>query len=204
MRLYAGRIVIAGNRPMHVNPITITIGKHREFFRRALSCFSEADAGYRPRPDMLSVVGHIHHTTASIELMLSGILRAFPRFADRRYASRRPGMDWQDWGMEWVQRANRDNVLADLTLATALRAFDETMDIVGEVFGALTAEELQQPLADNPMRLPSAFAVLYFGIFDHTAHHRGALSQYARLLGKEPRIPYFDMAEALHEAGLGA
>lgn len=34
------------------------------------------------------------------------------------------------------------------------------------------------------------------------AHHRGALSQYARGLGLEPKIPYFDMAEALHEAML--
>ena len=104
--------------------------------------------------------------------------------------------------MQWAHTANGENVSADLSLAAALGAFDETMDIVSEVFAELTSEELRQPMLDNPMKLPSAFAVLYFGIFDHAAHHRGALSQYARLLGKEPKIPYFEMAEALHEAQL--
>ena len=28
------------------------------------------------------------------------------------------------------------------------------------------------------------------GIIDHTAHHRGALSVYARLRGKAPAMPY--------------
>jgi uncharacterized damage-inducible protein DinB len=28
------------------------------------------------------------------------------------------------------------------------------------------------------------------GIVDHTAHHRGALSVYARLVGREPAMPY--------------
>ena len=31
------------------------------------------------------------------------------------------------------------------------------------------------------------------GIVDHTAHHRGALAVYARLLGKEPKMPYANM-----------
>lgn len=104
--------------------------------------------------------------------------------------------------MQWAQGANGETVTLDLSLAGALHAFDQTMNIVSEVFAQLTAEELRQPIPENPMQLPSAFAVLYFGIFDHAAHHRGALSQYARLLGKEPCIPYFDMAEALHEAQL--
>jgi uncharacterized damage-inducible protein DinB len=30
-------------------------------------------------------------------------------------------------------------------------------------------------------------------IGDHTAHHRGALAVYARLLGKEPKMPYANM-----------
>ena len=28
------------------------------------------------------------------------------------------------------------------------------------------------------------------GIVDHTAHHRGSLAVYARLIGKEPLMPY--------------
>ncbi len=32
-----------------------------------------------------------------------------------------------------------------------------------------------------------------FGIVEHSAHHRGALSVYARLLGKQPLMPYMEM-----------
>jgi uncharacterized damage-inducible protein DinB len=35
-------------------------------------------------------------------------------------------------------------------------------------------------------------------MLDHTAHHRGALVAYARILGMEPQIPYFEM-KALEE-----
>ena len=33
-------------------------------------------------------------------------------------------------------------------------------------------------------------AAVINGITDHSAHHRGALAVYARLLGKEPAMPY--------------
>ena len=31
---------------------------------------------------------------------------------------------------------------------------------------------------------------VFWGLVDHTAHHRGALTVYARLLGKVPPMPY--------------
>ena len=125
---------------MDQHPIRLVVDKHKEFFRRSLSCFDEADALYSPRPDMLTVVGHVHHTTASIELMVSGILREFPRFAGRAYTTRRDGGRWMQWGMEWTESANREPVRNDPSLAAALAAFDETMDIVSDVFCALTPE----------------------------------------------------------------
>ena len=189
---------------MDYHPIRLAVDKQKEFFRRSLSCFDQDDADFTPRPDMLTVVGHVHHTTASIELMVSGILQEFPRFEGRQYATRRDVGSWMPWGMEWTTSSNREPLRSDASLAKALTAFDETMDIASEVFCELTPEELRQPIAANPMGFPHAFAVLYFGIFDHVAHHRGALAQYARLRGKQPKIPYFDMAEALHESSLRA
>ena len=34
---------------------------------------------------------------------------------------------------------------------------------------------------------------IFGALTDHTAHHRGALSVYTRLLGKVPPMPYMDM-----------
>lgn len=176
------------------------VNKHKEFFNRTISCFSEEDAGFQPRQDMLSVVGHINHVTAGMELMLSGIFKEFKRFQGRQYVSKRPGSNWSEWNMEWTKTSNQDPRQEDRSLSTARKAFNETMDIVQEVFVNLSAEELMKPFSANPMRLVMPWAVLQVGIFDHTAHHRGALSSYARLCGKEPKIPYFEMSEALHEA----
>ena len=39
------------------------------------------------------------------------------------------------------------------------------------------------------------FSVLW-GITDHTAHHRGALTGYIRALGRTPPNPYMDMDQA--------
>ena len=35
-------------------------------------------------------------------------------------------------------------------------------------------------------------SAIFGAITDHTAHHRGALTVYARLLGKTPPMPYMD------------
>ena len=55
---------------------------------------------------------------------------------------------------------------------------------------AASDERLAEPRADNPIlqtrpRFHGAGAVV-----DHCAHHRGALAVYARLLGREPLMPY--------------
>jgi uncharacterized damage-inducible protein DinB len=34
---------------------------------------------------------------------------------------------------------------------------------------------------------------ILFGILEHTAHHRGALSVYTRLCGKVPLMPYMEL-----------
>lgn len=55
-----------------------------------------------------------------------------------------------------------------------------------------TREEWEALLPPGPIMggMPR-FAILG-AIRDHTAHHRGALTVYARLLGKAPPMPYMD------------
>jgi len=107
--------------------------------------------------------------------------------------------------MEWTKVANVDanSPTGGLSFTQTVQGFNETMDLAAEVFGQLTPEEMTMRLPENPMRLHTAQQVLDIMI-DHTAHHRGAIAQYARLLGKEPSIPYFDMSELVHETQLEA
>lgn len=58
------------------------------------------------------------------------------------------------------------------------------------LWGKLSEEELMAPLPDNPILGPVPKLEAISACVDHTAHHRGALTVYARLLGKVPPQPY--------------
>ena len=53
-------------------------------------------------------------------------------------------------------------------------------------------DELMAPITGEIMTGAPKISVVG-GIVDHTAHHRGALAVYARLLGKIPQMPYANM-----------
>jgi hypothetical protein len=187
--------------------LSFKIRKQKEFFHRTVSCFTEEDAGYQPREDMLSVVGQIYHIAGANELMISGVLHEIDRFKGVKYVSLRPGATWIPWSMEWAKSTiDEANTVEEekpefVSLKRALQVWDGTMDIADEVFGSLTQEELFRPFKPNPMRIISAQKA-FEAMIDHTVHHRGGLAQYARFCGRDPKIPYYEMSEVLHEAQL--
>jgi len=46
------------------------------------------------------------------------------------------------------------------------------------------------PMPEGPVLGGAPRIAIVSGITDHTAHHRGALTVYARLSGKVPPMPY--------------
>jgi uncharacterized damage-inducible protein DinB len=48
------------------------------------------------------------------------------------------------------------------------------------------------PIADGPIMGGAPRMAIFGAITDHTAHHRGALTVYARLGGAVPPMPYAD------------
>ncbi|MBC7982537.1 MAG: DinB family protein [Candidatus Obscuribacterales bacterium] len=189
------------------NLAAMRLQRHKEFFHHTVDCFEEQDGPFKPRSNMLSVTGQIHHVTGGIELFLSGLVLSLDRFNGIQLVSRRaPAAQWIGLkegfsNLAWTALSNKD---ADATtypqsFENALRGFDETIDLAADIFGQLTPEELVLPLSENPMGIKNPMYVLEM-LIDHTAHHRGALAQYARLLGKEPNFPYFKLSESAHEA----
>jgi uncharacterized damage-inducible protein DinB len=61
---------------------------------------------------------------------------------------------------------------------------------VTKVVGAASDQELFEPIADKRIMEGAPRCAIVSALTDHTAHHRGALSVYARLIGKEPPMPY--------------
>lgn len=51
-------------------------------------------------------------------------------------------------------------------------------------------EDLARPLPPGPVMGGQPISDIVWGIVEHTAHHRGALTVYCRQLGKVPPMPY--------------
>ncbi len=191
------------------NPFVQQIRDHQEYFHRVVECFTEEDSSFRPINGTLSVAGQVLHVALSIEYFLSGMFGPYEGFGPMsRFERGFIDMNWatlaeeKELGIALDAEAWPIAVEASKSFTKALEVFDRIMDIAAEMFGSRTIEQIQaERLPENPL-IPTEFTypdVLDLMI-DHTAHHRGALVVYAHLLGKDPKIPYFELPEAFVKA----
>lgn len=140
-----------------------------KFFKRTLSVFAEEDSGYALSPELYSVAGHVAHCADSVDWFVEG---AFGK----------------GWDMEFEVLIAKAKAVASLEEAVAWldRAFENAKKVVG---GA-SDEALFSPIPNPGIMDGAPRATIVSAITDHTAHHRGALAVYARLLGKEAPMPY--------------
>lgn len=144
----------------------------REFFERSTRSLTEEDSGFAPAPGAFTAAQQIAHVAQDIEWFFRGA------FAPEGFS-----MDFD--GMDREVRAVR-------SLAEARRWLERAFAAGQAAIAAHTPEEWAAPLPPGPIMggMPR-FAILD-GIRDHTAHHRGALTVYARLRGKVPPNPYME------------
>ena len=141
----------------------------RKYFRTTISIFEEEDAGFAPQPELYTVAGHIAHAADSVEWFVEG---AF-------------GKGW-NMDFEGLMAAARAVETLDEAVAWLDRAFDTAI----EALGAASDEDLAATIPDERIMPGAPRSAIVGPIVDHTAHHRGALTVYARLLGKAPKMMY--------------
>ena len=146
-----------------------------QFFNNSIASLSSDDALYRPDPNLYTVTAHIDHVADSITWFIDG---AFNR-AD--------GFDLNFEAMIASSSAKTDFDLAKQDLAKAFNHARSTIEAQDDA--SLTA-----PIPEGPIMGGAPKLAVVGGIVDHTAHHRGCLAVYARLLGKVPAMPYGDDA----------
>ena len=78
------------------------------------------------------------------------------------------------------------------SLAAARARLKRCYDRARSVIGRQTSASLLTPLPPGPVMGGAPRLAIVGGIEDHTAHHRGALTVYARLLDRVPPMPYMD------------
>ena len=141
----------------------------QKFFKTTLSVFTPEDEAFAPFPELYTVAGHVAHAADSIDWFIEGA------FGD-------------GWDMEFD---------ASIAKAKAVTSLDEAKEWLDRAFanaiaviGAASDETLFEPIPDPRIMGGGPRAAVVSGIVDHTAHHRGSLAVYARLVGKEPMMPY--------------
>ena len=84
-------------------------------------------------------------------------------------------------------------VMAVESLAAARAWFEKSVAVAIHTVGSKSIEELRSPLPEGMVMGGAPRLAVISGIDDHTAHHRGALTVYSRMLGLVPDMPYMDM-----------
>ncbi|MCW8848427.1 MAG: DinB family protein [Melioribacteraceae bacterium] len=142
------------------------------FLLNTISCLSEEDSGFKPKDKMYTVAQHIGHAAETIDWFMEG---AFGNGFE---------MNFDNYEEKMKEKYNSfDDSVKLLKEATArgIEAIKNASDA-----------ELMAPITGEIMKGAPKLSVIG-GITDHTAHHRGALAVYARLLDRVPMMPYSGM-----------
>jgi uncharacterized damage-inducible protein DinB len=142
----------------------------KEFFERSTRVLDEADSGFRPKEGMMTVAQQVAHAAQTLAWFIEG-------------ASRPEGFD-----LDFAKQA------AALESVTSLAAARQSLETAyANAIGFLrshSAEDLAGPLPPGPVMGGQPISDIVWAMVEHTAHHRGALTVYSRLLGKVPPMPY--------------
>jgi uncharacterized damage-inducible protein DinB len=145
----------------------------QQFFERSTSALTEADSNFTPVDGVFTPAAAVLHVAMTVDWFVDGAFERPDGFS----------MDFEVHDRE--TRACR-------SLGTARERLRKSFDRARAVIGAQSAASLAKPLPPGPVMGGAPRAAIVAGIEDHTAHHRGALTVYARLLGRVPPMPYMD------------
>ena len=143
-----------------------------EYFQRSTRCLDEVDSSFAPKEPLFSVAKHVAHAAQTIDWFLDGAFR--PQGFD---------LDFEKHDRE---------VSACTSLTAARKWFDQAISKAIETISAKSDSELTEALPEGPVMGGQPRYAIIVAITDHTAHHRGALTVYSRLLGKVPPMPYME------------
>ncbi len=155
-----------------VNPFVEELKMMGKFFHTTVKVFEEKDSGFVPVEGIFTVTNHVAHTAQTIDWFVEGAFRP------------------EGFRMEFEELEKE--MKACNSFEEAMKWFDKSIDNACNVIGAKTEQEMFELLPEGIMGGVPKVGIIS-AMNDHTAHHRGALTVYARMLGKAPTMPYEDM-----------
>ena len=145
----------------------------QEFFNRSTRNLTEEHSTVTPAPGMMTAAQQIAHAAHTVGWFVEGAFR--PEGFDTDF------------------EAHAATVHGYTSISAARAWFDKAMAAAKETIAAKSDADLLAPLAPGPIMGGAPRMAIFSAITDHTAHHRGALTVYARINGIVPPMPYMDM-----------
>ena len=142
----------------------------KDFFKRSTRVLTEEDSNFRPKEGMMTVAQQVAHAAVTLDWFIQG-------------ASRPEGFD-----LDFETHAKELEKINSLAQAQSMldAAYEKTLQFIR----SHTAEQLAAPLPAGPVMGGEPISDIFWAMVEHTAHHRGALTVYTRMLGKVPPMPY--------------
>jgi uncharacterized damage-inducible protein DinB len=149
------------------------IKSSKEYLDRSSRLLTEENSNFAPKEGMMTAAQQLAHIAATIDWFVAGALS--PK-----------GFD-----LDFEKMAKEVNSVASLKAARSWleKAYANAIEVVQKSSEA----DLAKPMAAGMIMGGQPRANAFSGIIEHTAHHRGALTVYSRLVGKVPPMPYMDM-----------
>ena len=141
-----------------------------ERFCRSTGNLTEAVSGFKPAAGMMTTAQHVAHAARVIDWFVEGAFRP-------------EGFDMNFEGQ--IQ-----SVLAIGSLASAREWFETSVANAIRLLSTRSDLELMVLLPEGPLLGGMPRIGIVREIVDHTAHHRGALTAYARMMHIVPPDPY--------------
>ncbi len=145
----------------------------QDYFNRSTRNLREEDSTFAPAEGMMTIAQQVAHSAHTIGWFIEGAFSP-------------TGFD-----MNWGKHAKI--IMAYTSLAAAKAWFDKEIAAACAAIAGKSDEELSAPLPPGPIMGGAPRMAIFGAITDHTAHHRGALTVYARLKGIVPPMPYMEM-----------
>ena len=148
------------------------ISSMEKFFVTSTRCLTESNSGFRPTPETFSVAEQFAHAAQTIEWFTDAL--GNPKGFDLNF------------------EAHAAEVKKCQSLTEARAWFSKAIQAAHEALEGFSESELNDPLPMGPIMGGAPRYSIVIAMCDHTAHHRGALTVYSRLLGLVPDMPYGD------------
>lgn len=144
-----------------------------EYFNRSTRNLTEAHSTFAPAEGMMTAAQQVAHAAQTIDWFMEGAFRP------------------EGFSMDWEEQAK---VLASCTSLDQARAwFERAIASATAKVASLSDAELLAAMPEGPIMGGLPRMAIFGALNDHTAHHRGALTVYARLNGIVPPMPYMEM-----------